>query len=151
MKRLALLLACLAASQSRAQHTVRVRLIDGESGKPVSGARVTITTFRDFGIKQLQAVSTGFDYTVQLENDSAVGLGSVTESDAAWNQYAQCASGENLRPIYPVATIVTTGIIAPNTCHRHVVEALVPGGIVFFVRHLSLWERLTGFVKAIPD
>lgn len=146
-----LLLTLLVGPQSWAQPTIHVRLVSGESGKPLSGARVTITTSRNFEFRQVQAVSAGPDYTVQLEGDSAVGLGNVTKSDTDWNQYLQCASGAKLNPVYSVAMIVASGMVAPNNCNQHIVADPLPGEVVFFVRRLSLWERLTAFVKAIPD
>jgi hypothetical protein len=94
----------------------------------------------------LSAVTIGDKYSVQVERGDTVVLGNVTKSDHSWNEYKLCASGQDVKPIYSVASIVSKGLQAPNECDRRIVATPAPGEVVFFVTRLSYWKRFRPFL-----
>ncbi len=135
------------AIQMPAQQTIRIRLLSGDTGKAIIGARLlTITTSRNFEGGKITAAAMGDEYTIQLHGETSVGLGLVSKSESAWNQYRLCASGANLNPIYSVSVILASGLVAPNDCNHKISVRPQPGEMVFFLKRLSLWQRLRGSI-----
>ena len=124
------------------QQVVHLRIVNGSTGKRFTGAKVTITTSRNNEWRQVQAEPDGDGYVVRLDGDTSVGLGNVTKSSGAWNQYRLCATGANLNPIYTVSKVLATGLASPNDCNRNVSVPAKPGEVVFYVHLLPLWQRL---------
>jgi hypothetical protein len=60
--------------------------------------------------------------------------------------YCQQSENDDVRAINPdsfaVDDILRTGVIAPNTCNRHLGLAPHPGQLIFFLRPLTWWEEL---------
>ena len=138
-------LALFAISSAVAQETVHVRVLDGRTGRPISKAQVTITTYRDYAVGQVHATATVDGYTVPITGETSVGLGNVSESRTAWNEFELCAHGESLKPLFSIAQIRSQGIVAPNECSTHVGAPLSRGEIVFFVRPKTLWEKFRDY------
>lgn len=142
-----LLLFLEVAAHCAAQISVRVAVLDGHSGKPVTNARVTFNVVRDFAMSEVTATIIGDRYLVQLNHDDTLVLGNVTKSDLSWNEYKLCTTERDAKPIYSVATIMTKGLQAPNECDKGKGIAVKPspGEVVFFVTRLPFWQRLRLF------
>lgn len=128
-----------------AQQSVHVRLLDGETGKAITNARVTIITYRDYRIGQSQAIEAGDQYAVPLHGEESIGLGNISRSQSAWNEFELCTSRDNLKPIFSVSEILSKGVVVPNECSKRIGAAPAQGEAVFFVRHLSIWERIRAY------
>ena len=140
-----LLLMLSAAAHCGAQSDVRVVVLDGHNGRPVTGARVSINVVRNFASRDVPAVIAGDKYSVQLDNGDTIVLGSVTKSDRSWNEYRMCATVQEDRLIYSVAAIMSKGLKTPNRCTEKISATPSPGEIVFFVTRLPFWQRLNLF------
>ncbi len=141
-----LLLLFGVGAQCAAQNRVQVAVIDGHNGKPITGARiVTVQVLRNFEIREVTAKLTSGKYVVQLDSSDTMVLASLTKSELSWNEYRLCASEQEQKPIYSVVTIISKGLIAPNTCNKKITASPSPGEIVFFVTRLPFWQRLNLF------
>ena len=69
---------------------------------------------------------------------------SVYAPDGTW-AYVNCDGAKDKQPWpdhwYDVSQILASGIAAPNRCnHRR--ETAKPGEFIFFVRPMSVWEKM---------
>ena len=46
------------------------------------------------------------------------------------------------QPTFNVADIVSTGVVAPNTCNTRLKLRAQPGQLIFFLRPLTTWESM---------
>ncbi len=139
------MLAVLASAPSTAQQSVHIRILNGRTGKPITKAQVTITTYRNYAVSQIQATEAGDGYTVPLSGETSIGLGNISGSRTAWNEFDLCAHGESLKPLFSVAQIRSEGIVAPNECSPKVGSSPSRGEITFFVRPRTLWEKIRDY------
>jgi hypothetical protein len=135
------------ATHCATQIGIRVAVLDGHNGKPITNARVTVNAVRHFEMNDVTAAVVGDSYWVRLNQDDTLVLGNVTKSDLSWNEYRLCATEQDARPIYSVAAIMAKGLKAPNNCNKGREFAVnpPPGEIVFFVTRLPFWQRLRLF------
>jgi hypothetical protein len=129
-----------------AQTSIRVAVINGHTGKPVVGARVSVMIVRNYQGATVNAAVDGDKYRVQVQPGDTLVLGKVTKSDRSWNEYGLCASEPNAKPTYSASVIITMGLQAPNNCDRRITSTPLPGEIVFFVYRLSFWQRYRPFI-----
>jgi hypothetical protein len=137
-----LLLLGVLTVQGSAQQTIRIRVLSGKTGEAITNARVTIRAIWNYEGRDVPTTPNGNGYEARLFEDATIGLGNVTQSARAWNQYQLCAIGRNLNPIYPIEAVLATGIATPDTCSRKALATPKPGEIIFYVHRLSLWQRL---------
>jgi hypothetical protein len=147
-----LLLVCLSCclgsfNSISAQQTIHIRVLNGHSGVAITKARVTILGVKNFQARDLNASPISDGYTVSITDETSIGLGNVSTSDLAWNQFRLCTSGEKLNPGYPVPEILAMGIVAPNECNTKIIASPKAGEIIFFVQRLSLWQRLRDSIQ----
>jgi hypothetical protein len=66
---------------------------------------------------------------------------------SSWFNYCQGTPTSNgaldKDPEFAVDAILRQGMIAPNQCNEHLHLRAQPGELIFFLRPLSWWERLT--------
>jgi hypothetical protein len=143
-----LCLACFIGTFNSlsAQQTIRIRILNGHSGKAITQARVDIVGVKNFQASPLNASPISDGYIADIVDVTSIGLGNVTTSDHAWNQFRLCASGAKLNPAYPISEILAKGTVTPNECNTKIVVSPKAGEIVFFVQRLSLWQRLRGSI-----
>lgn len=117
--------------------SLRIRVLDGRSGKPVAGEHLQIWINEAKGAAQ--DIVTGQDGIALLE---APAVGRVI---VATDLYVDCRpfkKGE-ARPAFSVSEIISNGVTAANTCGNANPEAR-SGELLLFVRPAHWWE---GFRK----
>jgi hypothetical protein len=133
------------ASHCAAQNDVKLLVLEGHNGKPVANARVSVRVVRNSELHWVDATIAGDKYTVSLEKGDTIALGNVTASNRSWNEYRLCATEQEDRPIYSVATIMSDGVKTPNECSKQIMAKASPNEILFFVTRLPFWQRLSLF------
>jgi len=128
-----------------AQTSIRVAVINGHTGKPVVGARVSVMIVRNHQGATVDAAVDGDNYRVQVQQGDTLVLKNVTKSNRSWNEYKLCVSEPDSKPTYSVAAILSRGLQAPNNCDKHITSMPVAGEVVFFVSRLSFWGRYRPF------
>jgi hypothetical protein len=136
----------LVVPNARAQTSIRVAVVDGNTGKPISNARVSVMIVRNFLGATVNAVNDGDKYLVQVQPGDTLVLGNVTKSDRSWNEYKLCAAEQDSKPTYSAAVILSRGLQAPNNCNKRITDTPVPGEVVFFVSRLSFLQRYRPFL-----
>jgi hypothetical protein len=122
---------------------IRIKVVDGKSGKPVTNLGISFRT---------EITSPPWIHPSLLTDQNGevvVKVGSFT-SMALYTpslKYAACLSptvkGQApSSPLYSVADILSKGISMENSCGKRRVDA-APGEIVYFVRPWTFWETLT--------
>lgn len=136
----------LIVPNARAQTSIRVTVVDGNTGKPIVNARVSLTIVRNFSGAMVNAVADGDKYLVQVQPSDTLVLRNVTKSDRSWNEYKLCATEQESKPTYSAAVILSKGLQAPNNCSKRITGTPVPGEVVFFVSRLSFLKRYRPFL-----
>jgi hypothetical protein len=134
-----------AASHCGAQNNVKLLVLEGHNGRPVTNARVSVRVVRNSELHWVDATIAGDQYTVSLEKGDTIALGNVTASNRSWNEYRLCVKEQEDRPIYSVATIMSAGVNTPNRCSKQIMAKASPNEIVFFVTRMPFWQRLNLF------
>jgi hypothetical protein len=117
--------------------SVRIRVLDGRTGRPVAGEHLQIWMNEARGAAR--DVVTGKDGIALLEAPSGATI--IVATDL----YFDCRPFKkgDARPSYSVGEIVSAGVTAANTCGNADPEARV-GELLLFVRPIHWWE---GFRK----
>lgn len=137
--------------------TIHVRVLDGRTGKSLSGMKLTFVDYHTDSngathadLNGRMVVKTSADGDSYLATPDAHGvlvfndLGNLT---GAWTPCTrQKLYDSNTRTygnehLYPVSTIVSLGLVATNNCSRRTATAK-PGELVIFVRPWTWWEKL---------
>lgn len=123
--------------------TIRIREVDGRSGRPIR--RDTVGVYINHGkYPILGKLGEGGEATVVFRT---VGKGSVISVspgdyyDCRPTRYKPFGVAYALGISYSLRIVIQRGIVAENTCGSAEARA-VPGTIVIFVKPLSLWQRL---------
>jgi hypothetical protein len=142
VKAYTLLLFALVSVAAHAQTTtIRVLVLNGHTGKPISNTGVSV--FRDprigNGIQNQPSTDAGGVMTITAPIDGQV--------SATVNQYPTCAHVSKAdrgkgRITFSVAEIISTGVVRRNDCSKRTAPPH-PGELTLFVRPLNLWERLS--------
>lgn len=134
--------------------TIHVRVIDGRTGKNLSGmnlAFVDYHTDRDGSthadLNGRMTVKTSVDGDSYIANPDAhgvlvfSGLGSgfwiPCTRQKLYDSHTRTYGSEHL---YPVSTILASGLVASNSCSRRTATAK-PGELIIFVRPATWWEK----------
>jgi hypothetical protein len=137
--------------------TIHVRVLDGRTGQNLSGmnlAFVDYHTDRDGSthpdLNGRMTVRTSVDGDSYIANPDAhgvlvfAGLGNGVWTPCTrqklYDSDTRIYGSENL---YPVSTIVGSGLVAINSCSRRTATAK-PGELIIFVRPATWWESLSG-------
>ena len=113
--------------------TIRVRVLDAHSGRPVSGERVNVHVQ---GIRDDVTYTTAANgmFAVDLSKDAEVGVGTewrVTCLDKKSKAQATVSATEILR----------SGVVEPNTCGKARTEPIA-GTITVFTRKATFLENM---------
>jgi hypothetical protein len=145
---LVLSMPALADTADRAP-TISILLLDGNSGKPMSGVGLFINP--DCG-QACVFPGNRFSWTTnsagEIELPALQNLRKLRLMKPSDNfMYCQESENHNVNIINPdsfaVDDILRTGVKAPNTCNRWISVKPRPGQLIFFLRNLSWWEQLT--------
>jgi hypothetical protein len=157
----AILLVSLAASSSAQSQEIRVRFLDGQTGRPVTyeaaqmwvgtGTRLLLApaknkegtaTFLYTG-HSIRAVWPPNTKVRNIETEVSVALGSeriavapTVATDICWDM-----GPSHIGPWYPVSEILQHGAVSENRCGKATAKA-EPGELILFIKPLSIWRRL---------
>jgi hypothetical protein len=160
---LCLLLVPASPSPARQQPppaSIHILLLNGNDGKPLTigntgqrGGPLSLTVFANCdrgypclfpGRQYMWTIdSTGHADIPNIPNLRTIEVGRPTD----WLKYCQdipLKPGQlGGQPTFPVADILRTGLVAPNTCNPRLKLRPQPGQLIFFLRPLTLWESLS--------
>jgi hypothetical protein len=120
---------------------IRIKVVDGKSGKPVANLeimfRTELTTFPH------PSLLTDRDGEVVVKVGPFTSMALYTPS----LKYAACLTPTTKgqapsSPLYSVADILSKGISMENSCGKRRIDA-VPGELLYFVRPWTFWKTLT--------
>jgi hypothetical protein len=136
--------------------TIHVRVLDGHTGKNLSGMYLAFVDYRTDPDGKIHAdlngrtpVTTSVDGDLYVANPDVRGvlvfngLGNVNGDWVPCTRQKLYDSGTRTygnEHLYPVSTIVATGLVAKNSCSRRTATAK-PGELVIFVRRATWWEK----------
>lgn len=134
---------------------IHIRVLDGRTGKNLSGMNLTFVDYHtdpngstDADLNGRMIVKTSADGDSYVANPEAHGVlvFNVLGRDAAWvpctreKLYDSDTRTYGSEHLYPVSTIVASGLVAKNNCSRRTATAK-PGELVIFVRPPTWWEK----------
>ncbi len=123
--------------------------MDSKTGQPVPTSEIEVTMRAPQGAVQAESIP---PFYVNLDKN---GKGEATfpvaasdlrvyARDGEWG-YVNCDSANDRKQVvehwYPILEILRSGLAAPNNCNKRGVVAK-PGEFVFFVRPMTLWEKM---------
>jgi hypothetical protein len=136
--------------------TIHVRVLDGRTGKNLSRMNLAFVDYHSDADGSTHADLNGrMPVKASVDGDSYVanpdllgvlvfnGLGSVNgwwvpcTRQKFYDGNTRTYGSEHL---YPVSTIVASGLVTKNNCSRKT-AAVNPGELVIFVRHPTWWEK----------
>lgn len=169
LKRLVLpsVLVCtvLASIPPLKAQDIRIRVLNGRTGKPITneclnvwtgtgrGAHLVAATNKEglavlhFADSEVVAEAACQGWPAQATADAGVdGITLSGNRYVACQEYARTTPGEppvdplSLMPSYSVKKVLESGMSTANTCGKFRTGAK-PGELIFYVRPRSLWER----------
>jgi len=136
--------------------TIHVRVLDGHTGKNLSGMNLAFVDYHSDPDGRTHADLNGrMPVKTSVDGDSYVanpdplgvlvfnGLGSVNglwvpcTRQKFYDSNTRTYGSEHL---YPVSTIVASGLVTKNECSKKTAAAK-PGELIIFVRHPTWWEK----------
>jgi hypothetical protein len=141
--------------------TIHVRVIDGRTGHSVSGMNLSFVDYHtdENGpgdeLNGRKYVTTSADGDSYIANPDAHGVlvFLVMGRDGFWTPYSKQKFYDNNKQtygndyLYPVSTIVNSGLVAKNNCSK-VSAAAKPGELVIFIRPTTRWERFVSGMRS---
>jgi hypothetical protein len=142
--------------------TIQVRVVDGRTGHPISGMSLTFVDYHtDEDGGYLDDLNGRKTVTTSVEGDSYVAepdvhgilVFNVMGRDSMWTPCSkQKFYDGNTRKygtdyLYPVPTIVTSGLVAKNDCSKRTAGAKA-GELLIFIRPTTWWERFVSGMKS---
>ena len=123
---------------AHAQNTIHVLVLNGKSGKPISGRNVKIFDSEAYSKSPFWPIVEGhtdhrgvFTTSAQLPKRITVLV----------NGRFHCERG-GYGGSYPKDNILSVGVVESNPCNSKVIRAPMPGELILFVRRESLKEFL---------
>ena len=135
--------------------TIHIRVLDGRTGKNLSGMNLTFvdyhndrdgSTHADLNGRMIVKTSADGDSYVANPDANGVLVFNVLGSSGAWipctrqKLYDSNTRTYGSEHLYPVSTIVASGLVAHNSCSRRTATAK-PGELIIFVRPPTWWEK----------
>jgi hypothetical protein len=158
---LILLMACAHLGRSQQPASIHVLLLNGDDGKPLrigntgeAGARLSLTIFPSCGPGNICFFpSNKYSWSIDGSGRTEVPVFDKLKAlrvtrPTSWLNYCQgtpnSTTGElDKDPEFAVDEILRQGVVSPNRCNDHLRLQPHPGELVFFLRPLTWWERLT--------
>jgi hypothetical protein len=135
--------------------TIHVRVLDGRTGKNLSGMDLEFVDYHSdpdgrthSDLNGRMTVTTTVDGDSYIAHPDAHGVlvFDVLGVDGAWTPcirqklYDSNTQTYGSEHLYPVATIVASGLVAKNNCSRRTATPK-PGELVIFIRPATWWEK----------
>jgi hypothetical protein len=134
--------------------TIHVRVLDGRTGKNLSGMNLSFVDYhtdpdgsRHADLNGRMVVTTSADGDSYIANPDPHGV--LVFGGLGSGLWTPC-TGQKLYDtdtrtygsdhLYPVSTIVASGLVAKNNCSRGTATAK-PGELIIFVRPATWWEK----------
>ena len=141
--------------------TIHVRVLDGRTGKNLSGMNLAFvdyhadpdgSTHADLnGRVTVKTAADGDSYIANPDADGVLvfnGLGSGVWTPCTRQKlYDTETRTYGSDYLYPVSTIVASGLVASNNCGRRTTTAN-PGELIIFVRPATWWEKFIWRMKS---
>jgi hypothetical protein len=133
----------LASALMANAQTLRVQVLNGKTGKPVTNEHVNLFRTGDFGDL------TGYRNMRGFTTDSN---GFITASDfapdtdsfyVAVDWHRQCTKKSQVNQVaFSLQEISTRGIVSENTCKPKLERSATPGTLILFVRDETFFEKM---------
>ena len=135
--------------------TIHIRVLDGRTGKNLSGMNLTFvdyhndrdgSTHPDLNGRMIVKTSADGDSYVANPDAHGVLVFNVLGSSGAWipctrqKLYDSNTRTYGSEHLYPVSTIVASGLVANNNCSKKTATAK-PGELIVFLRPPTWWEK----------
>lgn len=141
--------------------TIHIRVLDGRTGKKLSGMNLAFVDYHTGqdgsthgDLNGRMTVKTSADGDSYIANPDPHGV--LVFNGLGSGVWAPC-TGQKLydsdtrtygsEHLYPVSTIVASGLVARNNCSKRTATAK-PGELVIFVRPATLWEKFIWGMKS---
>jgi len=142
----ALLLILGGARGNAMADTIRIVLLDGNTGKPISHTGLFISLCCSRSAAGVQGGATNGSGEIVLTGIEDARILTPMKPNEKF-KYCQDSTDHGVSISNPasfaVDEIMRTGVVAPNHCNSRVNPPLRPGTLVFFMRPLTWWEYLT--------
>jgi hypothetical protein len=141
---------------------IHVRVLDGRTGKDLSGMNLEFvdyhtdpdgSTHADLNGRMLVKTSVEGDSYVGNPDAHGVLVFEALDKDGFWTPctrqkfYDSDTRTYGSEHLYPVSTIVASGLVANNNCSRRTAAAK-PGELIIFVRPATWWEKFIWGMKS---
>jgi len=158
------LLSCFqlaAASKALGQTaTIHVWIIDGRTGRPISAMNFAFVDYhtdetgkyRD-DLNGRKTVTTSVEGDSYIANPDAHGVLVFNGMNSMWTACSKQKfyDGDTHKygadHLYPVSTVMSSGLVAKNDCSRRTASAKA-GELVIFIRPTTWWERFVWGMKS---
>ncbi len=142
---LAVAIAFSVALHAQSTTSISIRLLDGKTGLPVKASNFLVRVdHNDTDHPDWVKISDDGAVTVTLPDD-AKELSVKATYDMGMDTYVNCdaakESDKERNVWYSIATILSTGIVAPDECAKTAFKPK-PGEFLFFVRKRSWHDQL---------
>jgi hypothetical protein len=142
--------------------TIHVRVLDGRSGKNLSGMSLAFvdyhtdsdgSTHADLNGRMTVKTSVDGDSYVANPDTHGVLVFNGLGNDGVWTPctrqkfYDSDTRTYGSEHLYPVSAIVASGLVANNNCSRRTAVA-EPGELIIFVRPATWWEKFLWGMKS---
>lgn len=157
-----IVLAVTAVGLLAQTDAIHIRVLDGRTGKNLSGKYLTFvdyhndrdgTTHDDLNGRMIVRTSPDGDLYVANADAHGVLVFNVLGSSGAWvpctrqKLYDTKTRIYGSEHLYPVSTIIASGLVAKNDCSRRTAAAK-PGELIVFVRPPTWWEKFVWVWKS---
>jgi len=141
--------------------TIHIRVLDGRTGKNLAGMNLAFVDYHtdrdgstDTDLNGRATVKTSADGDSYIANPDAHGV--LVFNGLGKGVWIPCTSQKlydsdtrtyGSEHLYPVSTIVASGLVAHNNCSRRTATAK-PGELIIFVRPATWWEKFIWGMKS---
>jgi len=138
--------------------TIHVRVLDGRTGKNLSGLTLEFVDYHtdraggthdDLNGRMIVKTAADGDSYIANPDGSGVLVFEALGKSGIWTPctrqklYDSGMRKYGSEHLYPVSTIVASGLVANNSCSKRTATAK-PGELIIFVRPVTWWEKFIG-------